>query len=199
MQKIIDWLEGRLGEREAAEMAERAAQDPETAAAAHWMRQLMNATSDFQLVDPPLSLRPALENLFDAQDRKPGLLRKYMAQLVSDSWDGCPAPGVRNAGTGLAGETRQMLFSSDLLDISTTLRPHPDEDYFDLLGQILPLAGVDPGIFSVELTSKDAAPRLAESDDEGHFAFRELPDGEYQLTVSGPGFEITMPMVKWRM
>lgn len=196
MEKIIDWLEARLDESEAAEMARQAERDPETAAKAKWIRTLMNTTPGFQLTDPPLALRPALERLFDTPGRKPGLLRQLMASLAFDSWGAEPAPGMR--ATGLAGETRQMLFSSDLLDISTTLRPHAGGDHFDLLGQILPLAGVDPGVCSVELLDEDECARLAESDEDGHFAFRDLPDGEYRLTVAGPGFEITMPTVKWR-
>lgn len=196
MEKVIDWLEGRLNAREAAKMAERVENDPEFAATTEWIRDLMNMTSDFKLVDPPMRLRPALERLFDARRRRPGLLKRLVAQLVSDSWDGQPAPGMRSAG--MAAETRQLLFSSDLLDISTTLRPHPGGENFDLLGQILPLAGIDPGICSIELTGPDSTPQLAESDDTGNFEFRDLPDGEYQLIISGPGFEITMPMLKWR-
>lgn len=196
MEKVIDWLEGRLDPRQAAEMAERAENDPEFAATAEWICELMSMTSDFRLVDPPLRLRPALEQLFDAKDRKPGLLKQFVAQLVSDNWDGQPAPGMRNRG--MIADTRQLFFSSDLLDVSTTLRPHPDREVFDLLGQILPLAGIDPGGCSIKLTGEAVLPRLTESDDTGNFEFRALPSGEYQLVVSGQGFEITMPMLKWR-
>lgn len=196
MEKVIDWLEGRLDPRQAAEIAERVENDPEFAAVAEWICGLMSMTSDFKLVDPPLRLRPALEQLFDAKDRKPGLLKQFVAQLVSDSWDGQPAPGMRSGG--MIAETRQLIFSSDLLDISTTLRPHPDGENFDLLGQILPLAGIDAGACSIRLTGPDILPQLSESDDTGNFEFRNLPNGEYQLVVSGQGFEITMPMLKWR-
>lgn len=90
-------------------------------------------------------------------------------------------------------DTRQMLLAGRLLDVSIHLAPRSDDGLFDLQGKILPVIGLDPGLCSVELTVDNGKRRFAEADDTGDFTFSELSGGHYRLTVTGPGFEITMP------
>lgn len=65
MKKIYDWIEGRLSEDEAFEMAARIKQEPELVLKAGWICRILRDTRSFRLVDLPQELRPMLKCLFD--------------------------------------------------------------------------------------------------------------------------------------
>lgn len=93
-------------------------------------------------------------------------------------------------------EATTLYFSSDQLDIAITLKPRTDGDGYDLLGRILEIAGVDPKEYGIQLAGENDFFRQAYCDEKSRFSFYRLPTGKYRMTVTGPGFEITPPVVK---
>lgn len=192
METICDWLEGRLDADEAALVNTRVEHDRELAARVDKMRRLIEHLP-LPRSDPPPDLRARLEALFDERGSESGAFDRYSAELVSDSRNnGRSAPGMR--GGGSEGDARHLLFSCQILDVSITLRRHPEEhDRTDLKGELLVPAGLDAGMCSVELADESGQTRLAETDPSGEFRIPALSEGEYRLTVHGPGYVVSTP------
>lgn len=191
VETICDWLEGRLDADETARVTTRVEQDRDLAAQVEWLRRLLEDLPQFRIADPPPELRARLEALFDKRESKSGAFDQYRAELVSDSWNEQSAAGMR--GSKLDEDARHLLFSCQLFDVSVTLRRYPGRDRTDLKGQILAPGGLDLGFFSVELACEAGQTRLSEADDTGEFQIPKLSEGEYRLTILGPGYEVSTP------
>lgn len=187
-EKICDWLEGRLDDDESAQVAFQIEQEPELAAQVEWVRRVLEDAGGIILAEPPPSLRPSLESLFDSSKKDCGLVKRYHGEPLLD----LQRAGMRSAGEH-NGNIKHLLFSCQLLDVSITLRQNVIDDRNDLKGQILAPAGLATDLCSVELKCNEGGTRLAEADETGEFVFQGLPEGRYRVIVLGPGFEVSTP------
>ena len=99
--QLIAWLEGKLPEEEAQEIAQQvAAADEETRQVVESLRLLIQ-DSTVQLENPPEKLRPLLMRRFRAFAKdwqQPSVLQRLVGLLTFDSWQHAAA-GVRSAAT----------------------------------------------------------------------------------------------------
>src|ERR671910_3397598 len=117
--QLVDWVEGRLPQKEAQAVEEQVAvADSATLADVAWLRKFVRATEDSVLESPPPEVRSTLIARFRAHAegrRTPGLLKRVVATLTFDGGLR-PAVGVRSAGT--QGARGQIVFSAEDLDVA---------------------------------------------------------------------------------
>ena len=195
--QLVDWVEGRLPQKEAQAVEEQVAvADRATLADVAWLRNFVRATEDSVLESPPPEVRSTLIARFRAHAegrRTPGLLERVVATLTFDGGLR-PAVGVRSAGT--QGARRQLIYSADDLDVALNFLPRARDKNFDLDGQVLPRDDVELGSFSVQLLQSETELGITATDDLGAFAFESIPSGVYEIILSTDRVEVSIAPVE---
>jgi hypothetical protein len=195
--QLVEWVEGRLTEKEARAVEEQVAvADDATLADFAWLRKFLKATEDSVLESPPPEVRSTLIFRFRAHAegrRTPGLLKRVVATLTLDGGLR-PAVGVRSAGT--QGARRQLVYSADDLDVALNFLPRARDKNFDLDGQILPRDDVELGSFSVQLLQSETELGITATDELGAFAFESIPSGVYEIIISTDRVEVSIAPVE---
>jgi hypothetical protein len=195
--RLVDWVEGRLPEKEARAVEEQVAvADNATLADVAWLRKFVRATEDSVLEAPPPEVRSTLIARFRAHGegrRTPGLLKRVVATLTFDGGLR-PAVGVRSAGT--QGARKQLVYSADDLDVALNFLPRARDKNFDLDGQVLPRNDVELGSFSVHLLQSESELGITATDDLGAFAFESIPSGVYEIIFSTDRVEVSIAPVE---
>jgi hypothetical protein len=195
--QLVDWVEGRLPQKEAQAMEEQVeVADIATLADVAWLRKFVSATEDSVLESPPPEVRSTLIARFRAHAegrRTPGLLKRVVATLTFDGGLR-PAVGVRSAGT--QGARRQLVYSADDLDVALNFLPRARDKNFDLDGQVLPRDDVELGSFSVQLLQSETELGITATDDLGAFAFESIPSGVYEIILSTERVEVSIAPVE---
>src|SRR5215217_4587005 len=189
--QLVEWVEGRLTEKEA-----RAVEEQVAVADVAWLRSFVRVTEDSVLESPPPEVRSTLIAHFKAHAegrRTPGLLKRVVATLTFDG-DLRPAVGARSAGT--QGARRQLVYSADALDVALNVLPRARDKNFDLDGQVLPRDDVELGSFSVQLLQSETELGITATDDLGAFAFESIPSGEYEIILSTEWVEVSIAPVE---
>jgi hypothetical protein len=195
--QLVDWVEGRLPQKEAQAVEEQVAvADSATLADVAWLRKFVRATEDSVLESPPPEVRSTLIARFKSHAegrRPPGFLKRVVATLTFD--DGLrPAVGVRSAGA--QGARRQLVYSADDLDVALNFLPRARDKDFDLDGQVLPRDGVEFGSFSVQLLQSETELSITATDELGAFAFESIPSGVYEIILSTDRVEVSIAPVE---
>jgi hypothetical protein len=195
--QLVEWVEGRLPEKEARAVEEQVVvADSATLADVAWLRKFLRATEDSVLESPPPEVRSTLISRFRAHAegrRTPGLLKRVVATLTFDG-DLRPAVGARAAGAQRA--RRQLVYSADALDVALNVLPRARDKNFDLDGQILPRDDVELGSFSVHLLQSEIELGITATDDLGAFAFESIPSGVYEIIISTDRVEVSIAPVE---
>ena len=188
---LVDWMEGRLSEREAMAVEEvLAAADEETLADVAWLRKFFEASDNVLIESPPRRVRHALVEAFEANvrdSRRPGLMERVLGGLAFDS-NLQPAAGLR--AIGARQSRRQLIFYLDAFDVAINLLARGSDGDLDLDGQVLPNEGAEPDFFSAQLLRGETEHALATVDELGSFAIQRIPPGTYELVLSSGQTEI---------
>jgi hypothetical protein len=191
--QLVDWVEGRLSEQEARAVDEQiAAADNATLADIAWLRKFGRATGSAALESPPVGVRDALIARFEAHAqgrRVPGLLERVFATLSFDS-NLQPAVGARSAGAQAV--RRQIVYSTDVMDIALNFWTRARDKNLELEGQILPRDDVELGSFSVQLLRDQDELAITATDELGGFAFESIPPGVYKVIFSTDRIEVSI-------
>ena len=195
--QLVEWVEGRLPEKEARAVEEQVAvADAATLADVTWLRRFVKVTEGSILESPPPEVRSTLIARFRAHAegrRTPGLLERVVATLTFDGGLR-PAAGVRSAGA--QGTRRQLMYSADALDVALNFLPRARDKNFDLDGQVLPRDDVELGSFSVQLLQSESELGITATDDLGAFAFESIPSGVYEIILSTDRVEVSIAPVE---
>lgn len=192
-EQLMDWLENRLSPAAAAELAQAVEADPQLQERAAWLREFLELSAGLVLADPPSEVRRAATAAFTAYvqtKRPPGILQTLSAMLTSDSWQRLSLAGVRNVSLNTA--PRQLIYSSDMVDVALNVQVQSGGRDIDLDGQIFPLDNSEPAGFVVQLLQNGVEQRLTASDAGGKFSLAGLPPGHYNLVISGDWAEIEL-------
>ena len=195
--QLVDWVEGRLPQKEAQAVEEQVTvADSATLADVAWLRKFVSATEDSVLESPPPEVRSTLIARFRAHAegrRTPGLLKRVVATLTFDGGLR-PAVGVRSAGT--QGARRQLVYSADDLDVALNFLPRARDKNFDLDGQVLPHNDMELGSFSVQLLQSETELGITATDDLGAFVFDSIPSGVYEIVLGTDRVEVSIAPVE---
>lgn len=195
--QLVDWVEGRLSEEEKQAIEERVAvADSATLADVAWLHKFVRATEGIVLESPPPEVRNTLVARFQAYAegrRTPGLLKRVVASLTFDGGL-MPAAGLRAAG--VQGIRRQLIYSTDGLDVALNFWPRIRDKNLDLAGQVFPHDGMELGSFSVQLLRGETELAITAGGDLGDFAFESIPAGVYSMILSTAQVEISMAPVE---
>jgi hypothetical protein len=194
-EQLIDWVEGRLSPGEAEALATKVgASGQEVQAQVRWLRSFMQLSDAIVLTAPPVSVRAELAKRFvDSANarRQPGVFQRIAAAL---SFDSTQLPVMAGVRAGDSGQTREMVFATEPLDVALTIHPHEKDPYFNLLGQILPNdAAIIPDMFAVQLVRDGNEMTIIMADEMGEFGFTTVASGDYWLVVSSDTLEVTLP------
>jgi hypothetical protein len=193
-ERLVDWVEGRLPDAEAAAVARQVqTADAEVQAQVAWLRAFSTLQKQLVLATPPATVRATLTEQFAAYaraQRTPTLWQRLTATLTFDSNQQAAATaGVR----GAEAMARQWLYSTPILDIVLNLQPHLVEGRVDLLGQLLPKAeGVNLARYVVEVWLADEFIIAAAVDDLGEFAIGAVEPAHYRLLIRGDDLQIEL-------
>jgi hypothetical protein len=196
--RLVDWMEGRLPEGEARELEEQlAAADDATLADLAWLRKFAEATrGGIGRESPPPDLRTTLVARIEAHAegrRAPGLLKRVVAKLTSDTGLR-PTPNTRRVGAH--GSRRQLIYSSDTLDVALNFWPRLHDQNLDLRGQVFPRDDVRLSTFGVQLLRGGAEVATTVSDAMGGFGFQSVAPGEYEVILGDDRMEVSISPVE---
>lgn len=191
LERMLDWLEGRLTESEATQMAA----DLENAGPAvqedlRWVRAFFAVHQEVTLATPPATVRADLMQRFEEQIRNaqtPNLWQQLVAALQFDSNLASDLAGARSMTS--AGP-RQLIYGSDYADVVLNVRQRPEADSIDLMGQILPHGDGTSPSFTVQLLEGDREIAITQTDELGEFVVFDAPASTYTLILSSDNVEI---------
>lgn len=199
-ERLLDWLEGRLAPAEADQLAaqiERGSQAQQADLA--WLREFRAASAALVIEAPPPATHSLLQQRFAdfaARRRPPSLLRRLVATLTFDSGLQPLGAGVRSAD--LQPPPRQLVFASEVADMTLNMQPRAFGQQIDLTCQIFPKGAATPLEFTVELLQAGVAVASAATDELGECTFEALPSGAYTVRMSGGGAEVEAGSVELR-
>ena len=140
-------------------------------------------------VDPPADSIRWASNLFKTRAAEPrkNLIQRLTAVLQAEIAPDKPAFGERSTSTA---QVRQMLYRAG--DHAVDLRIEPAAKDFDIRGQVL-----GEGFSSASIRLFDDARTFETTANEmSEFAIDGVPPGEYELTVHGDRFEISLKAIR---
>ena len=194
-ERLIDFLDKRLEEPEAARVASHLATSCATCAeTTDWYERVrVVARSDDSVVPPSWVFKRALR-IFDTQRHRPGLTERIgqaIATLVFDSFARPALAGVRSTETA----NRQLLYRAG--DYSVDLQIAPSEHaHIDLIGQVLKeneasFESVSGLKLDIALAGKILFSTV--TDEMGEFKVSGIEPGVYDLQVKLSEGSITVP------
>ena len=194
-ERLIDYLDNRLTEEEAARVATHLAAGC-TACAENrdWYQRLRSAAqSDDSVAPPPWVLKRAVR-IFDAQRDSPRISKRIgqaIASLVFDSFARPALSGVR--ATEMAN--RQLLYRAGEYSVDMQIA-QPEHSRADLIGQVLKegeSAFESVCGLKLEIAVGDDVAFSAVTDDMGEFKFSGIEQGVYDLRIQLAEGTITVP------
>ena len=195
--RLADWVEGRLSEEEARAVEERVAvADSSSLADVAWLRKFARAAEGTALESPPAGLRSTLVSRFEAYAegrQTPSLLRRVVATLAFDGGLR-PAAGLRTASA--QGVRRQLIYSTDDLDVALNFWPRAHDKNLDLEGQVFPRDDMELVSFVVQLLRGDTEFAITATDDLGSFALESVLPGAYTMILSTDQLEVSIMPVE---
>jgi hypothetical protein len=191
--RVADWVEGRLSEEEARAVEEQVVlADSATLADVAWLRKFARATEGTALESPPAEVRSALVARFKARAegrQTSNLLRRVVATLAIPGGLR-PAAGVRAASA--QGVRRQLIYTTDDLDVALNFWPRTHDKNLDLEGQVFPRDDIELVPFTVQLLRGDTEVAITVTDDWGSFALESVLPGAYTMTLSADELEVSI-------
>ncbi len=195
-QQLIDWIEGRLSPVDAARVEQLVANaDERTTADVAWIRAFLRAGDQIALDEPPAELRNTLRASFDAYagkkieapetDDSPTLLERLVATLTFDSG---LQPGLAGARGGELRNMRQLIYSTDTLDLSLSVQHGADGAHVE--GQILPIKDLTLDAFRVRIQQRAQLVADTSVDAFGLFSFAAIRPDTYQLFLNTEGLSV---------
>lgn len=191
LERMLDWLEGRLSETETTQMAA----DMKSAAPAvqedlRWLRAFLAVGQEINLATPPATVRANLMQRFEEHTRRaqtPNLWQQLVAALQFDS---NLASGLTGARSTTSAGPRQLIYGSNYADVVLNVRQRPEANSIDLMGQILPHGDGTSTSFTVQLLDGDREVAITNTDELGEFVLFAAPASTYTLILSGDNVEI---------
>jgi hypothetical protein len=191
--QLLDWLEGRLREDEAVNVAAIVKADESYEPIVSWLRTFLDFSKSTVLVEPPNEMFGGAAAYFRAVahgNRQSRWLQRLAATLISDSWQMPSLVSVRH--TGLGAPPRQLVYTAPTADIVLNTREGLARETFDLMGQVFPTDGADPAAFTVQLMQQEWEAALTYTNKLGKFNCTGLPAGAYTIVIRGDLVEIAM-------
>ena len=196
--RLVDWIEGRVSEREARILEKQVPSDATMHDNVMWLRAFALISDATVIASPPPKVRDILVDRFEeyaAGKRRSGWLKRVVATLSFDS-DLQSSLGLR--ATGAPESQRQFVYSSEVADVTINLRTRPQDGLADLYGQIFPVDGKDPGAFGAQLVNNASEAVTAATNDSGEFWFGSVPPGTYEVLACSDQAEIRLTGVEVR-
>jgi hypothetical protein len=153
------------------------------------------ASADRTVAPPEAVLKQAVEIAQDWQARQPNPWLRVVAALRFDS-----RLQLSPAATRGATRARQLLFTTEQLDIDLQIKAGHGHGTSDLLGQMLSLGRPGEAVAAfVSLQERAGEPlRATETDARGQFAFRQIPFGVYDLVFALENQEVAVTGLELR-
>lgn len=193
--RLVDWIEGRLTPEEAAVTAQAVAEaDAETQETVAWLRTF-NRVSEETTFLPPAAVHAQLVDHFKswAAERKknqPGLWQRLQAILSFDS--GLQLSPAAARAFELETGQRQLIYNSDMGDITLFVQTRPFDDSLDLNGQIFPTNPEDVSFMTVQLLANETEVEAVLTNDLHEFSLTAVPAGSYTLIIRSHQAEIVI-------
>lgn len=183
--RLLDYAEGRLGEAERDMLAKQLLANPTAAAEVAELQRLFALMHTDDSADAPAHLISRASRLLRqrkaSKPQAPGLLRRMVAALTFDSASSL-ALGMRSG----AGQSRQMLFTADGIDLDVRVMTNGDE--VSVSGQVL-----GPDASGSAVLSNSAISVTVLLNEQGEFVLPALSVGRYILTLHYGDTEIVVP------
>jgi hypothetical protein len=195
-ERLIEWLEGRLSEGEAQDVAGQVAAAEVTQADVAWLRTIYQASQNLVTAELPTAITEALQHRFAAYARSrhlradgDSLWQRLVATLTFDS------QAELSTGTRAAASEnqRQLVYQTELGTVVCTLQWRSHDRQIDLLGQFLPIEIEETSLARVLLLKEKNEFDSTITDDLGEFTLTALPAGLYDLVLTTHQYEITVP------
>jgi hypothetical protein len=186
---LLNYLEDRLSAEERRQVDAHLAR-PCWQCARHLtlLRAVLHTTTGDRTSAPPEEvLKRAVDIPKTHQTRQPKPWVRVVAALRFDSHLQLSAAATRGAT-----RARQLLFTTEQLDIDLQIRPGRGDS--DLLGQMLGIRRVEemvPVFVSLQSSAGELL-RATETDPLGQFAFRQIPFGTYDLVFDLENQEVAV-------
>ena len=193
---LADWLEGRLGEEQAAEVADAVEHDSGLADDVAWIRGLVRAREQLPLVDPPALLRQRLEQEFRRRNGAspapgPDAPGAVTPPLVFDSRRDQLALALRAAGEA-DGDVVDLVWRSDDVEVVVRARS-TSNDRVRLSGQVLTDLAADAPVFEAHASGPAGEVRSVDGDEHGRFRIDVRRDSE-RLRLSNGELSVEVPL-----
>jgi hypothetical protein len=176
-ETLLNYLDGGLSAEERSQVEAHVAEGcPQCEKRLGLLRAVRQAANGDRTTAPPVDVLKKAIQISRQESRRLSPWMRVVAALSFDSRLQLSPAATRGTGRG-----RQMLFTTEQVDIDLQVKPVGADH--DLLGQVLrgEQSGEALSAF-VSLQSSEGGPlRATETDSFGQFAFRQIPSGVYDL------------------
>jgi len=195
-ETLLNYLENRLPAKERGKVDEHLAQSCQQCNKhLDLLRTVLQTVSEDRSVPPPADvLKRAVDKVKNRKKTlKPGQLwNRVVAALSFDS-----RLQLSTAATRGSGRARQMLFTTDQVDIDLQVKSGRKDH--ELLGQVLDTRQSGGFISAfVSLQNSEGEQRATETDSLGQFAFHGVSSGTYDLVFDLEDQEIAITGIEFQ-
>ena len=198
-ERLADWVDQRLSEEESESVAKQLeTADAATQETVTWLKTFIQAGKASKLAAPPPEVHAELIRRFQAdRQNQPNFLQRLVAALTFDSHTQFATAGVRAVDSPAA--QRQLIYSTDLLDIAINIQLRPHDPHFDITGEVFLNRETDAVPFSIQLLQAEAEVSTTVVNENNEFAFEAIPAGEYSIVISALQIEILIVPVEVKL
>jgi hypothetical protein len=193
-ETLLDYLEDRLlAEERSAVDAHLAVGCPQCERRFRLLREVFESVAGDRTVAPPADVLKKAVGITGREPSRPKPWMRVVAALSFDSRLQLSPAALRGAG-----RARQMLFTTEQVDIDLQFKPAGVDH--DLLGQVLGAGHSEEAVPAfVSLQRSGGQPlRATETDSLGQFAFRQIPSGIYDLVFDLATQEIAVTGLEFK-
>ena len=188
-ETLLDYFDGQLSAEKSQAVAQWLATNPDSADV-RWLQAFQAASQTVQMPALRDETRQTLISQFAMrsrpQDTQPSLWQRLVASLTFDSREPRFAAAMRAAQT----EMRQIVFSTELVDVALDVAPH--DTSLRMSGHLLFNAAIDDMRCTVRLLADDAEIARVRSDNFGEFVIDDIAVATANLIITHPQFEIEL-------
>jgi hypothetical protein len=198
-ERMLDWLEGKLPEAEAQQIAaDMEAADEAMRQDFLWLQSFLEMKEETKLPSPPPRVREELRRRFQdfaRERRSPNLFQRLEGILSFDS-QAVPATAGLRATASTESQIRQLVFMTQIAEVVINIQSNPHGQGVNLLGQVFPETSFEIDEFIVQLLKNSQDQGLRTTDELGQFAFEDVPDGIYELILIAHHFEVSLSPIQ---
>jgi hypothetical protein len=195
--QLLDWKEGRLNRAQAREISLAISDaDEDVRRDLAWLLLFDQVQSLTRLTSAPARTLKRIYETYEARAGRNEAPPGMVCQVARLRYDSAMTWAMASVRTGMPARGRQLVYSTESLDLALNFTPVESDQTFAVQGQVLQhQESAVPG-YLISLEGEGQNGREAAADRFGEFSFEGVEPGSYRLFVAYDRNSIVVPEIQ---